>query len=68
MEKTLQNRLQSRQEHVSKVKSERSNLKTEKVKMIKSKYMEISDRVEKETLMDIYDIQVKKRKIAECVK
>lgn len=51
--------MQSRKEHVFKVKSERSNLKTERVKMIKSKYMEISDRVEKETLMDIYDIQFK---------
>lgn len=59
MERCLENRLQSRKEHVFKVKSERSNLKTERVKMIKSKYMEISDRVEKETLMDIYDIQFK---------
>lgn len=37
------------------------------MKMIKEKFVKISQRVEAATLMDIYDISIKKDKIAECL-
>lgn len=67
LEREKQKELKKKRKKVLSIQDKRSNLQVQKMQMIKEKFVKISQRVEAATLMDIYDISIKKDKIAECL-